>query len=98
MSWNSFKDIASKNLQQKGITPQIQESLIIETANQILLDIFGQEVKDKVRVVYWKNNTLTMAVLSDEILEAIKNKQVDFIDQLNQKFETQVVQDINYLN
>lgn len=98
MAWNSFKNIADRSLQQKGITTHMQESLIIETANQLLLDIFGEEMKDKVRAVYWSSQILTMAVLSDDVLGQLQAKQVVFIKQLNSKFNSKVVESIKFLN
>ena len=47
MSWNTFKDIASQQLDKKGMTDQMQESLVLVEANALLAEFFGKEHKDK---------------------------------------------------
>ena len=97
MSWNTFKDVASEQLHKKGMTDQMQESLVLVEANALLAEFFGQEHKDKVRAIYWKDNVLTVAVLIDGLAKKLDNNKQEFIDKLNNKFTNILVSEIRFL-
>ncbi|MBU1999153.1 MAG: DUF721 domain-containing protein [Candidatus Omnitrophica bacterium] len=98
MSWTSFKEAAKKSLGEKGISAQLQDSLVMEAANQILAEIIGQDAKDKARAIYLKSQILTIAVLSDDILGIIRSTRQEFLNKLNSRLNDNVVQDIKFLN
>ncbi|MCD4760655.1 DUF721 domain-containing protein [bacterium] len=98
MAWTSFKDAADKSLNRKGITPQIQESLVLEKANWLLIDILGQQEQNKVRAMYWKGNVLTLAVLDDSLFYQLRTIKKQFLEKLNSQFEKTVVEDIKILS
>ena len=97
MSWTTFKDIASEQLDKKGMTDQMQESLVLVEANALLVEFFGKEHQDKARALYWKDNILTVAVLIDSLAEKLDNNKQEFIDNLNNKFTSILVSDIRFL-
>ena len=97
MSWNTFKDVVSEQLEKKGMTYQMQESLVLVEANALLAEFFGKEHQDKARAVYWKDNVLTVAVLIDELAEKLDNNKQEFIDNLNNKFTSILVDEIRFL-
>lgn len=98
MSWNSFKDLADKAINKKGIKRQIQESLVLESANRILIDFLSEQAKDKLSAIYFKDGILTIAVLDDNFLESLLKDKNLFINNLNNKLENNIVKDLNFLN
>jgi hypothetical protein len=98
MSWNSFKDLADKVVSQKGIKGQIQESLILQSANRVLLDILSETAKDKMSAVYFKNNILTIAALDDNLLAKLLENKKSFIAKLNNKLGDKIVENLNFLS
>ncbi len=98
MSWTSFKDAADKSLHKKGLTPQLRESLVLEKANQLLAETFGQDAGDKIRAVYWRNYILTLAVLDDALLYRLETGKEQFLGKLNSEFAEQTVKDIKVLS
>lgn len=98
MSWNSFKDLADKAVNKKGIGIKIQESLVLESANRVMLDILSEKAKDKMSAVYFKNGTLTIAALNDDLLKRLISQKGLFIATLNSKLGDSVVKDLSFLS
>jgi len=98
MSWNSFKDLADKVVSQKGIKNQIQESLVLESANITLVDILSKIAKDRLSAIYFKNGILTIAVLDDSLLKKLTADKDLFLNTLNSKLGDNIVEDLNFLN
>lgn len=97
MSWSSIRDVASKNLHNKGISNKVQESLVIDMANQLILDLFTKQAENIARAIYWSNSRLTIAVLSDGLYQEIESQQDQFMKILNNRFERKVVSEIKFL-
>ncbi len=97
MSWDTFKNIASEQLDKKGMTDQMQESLVLVEANNLLNNFFGEEFKDKARAIYWRDNILTIAILIDDLAEKLDNNKQQFIDDLNNRFTSILVSEIKFL-
>ncbi|MBT4209818.1 MAG: DUF721 domain-containing protein [Candidatus Komeilibacteria bacterium] len=98
MSWNSFKDLADQVVDKKGIKNQIQESLVLETANKILIDFLSEQTKDKLSAVYFRNGILTIAALDDNLLKQLLNDKDLFITSLNSKLGDNIIEDLNFLS
>jgi len=98
MSWNSFKDLAGEAVNKKGIKGQIQESLVLESANRVLVDFLSEDAKDKMSAVYFRNNILTIAALDDNLLKRLLEEKALFIASLNNKLGDSIVEDLNFLS
>lgn len=97
MSFQSLKDIADNSLEKKGIKPRIQESLVIEQANDIIGNFFGSDARNKSRAVYWKDGELIIAVLCRDLYVEIESQQGQFIRILNNRFSDIVVYRLKFL-
>lgn len=92
MSWNSFKDLAQTKVKQQPVYQQAQNSLIITEANKLIVELFP-ESKNKAQAVYLKDKTLAIAVLTDDLAINLINKKREFLQSLNKKFDSTVVDD-----
>ncbi|PIR07093.1 MAG: hypothetical protein COV55_01540 [Candidatus Komeilibacteria bacterium CG11_big_fil_rev_8_21_14_0_20_36_20] len=97
MSWQSIKDLANQRLNKKGVYQQAHDFLVVEKANQLIIEFWGEEVRNKVQALYFRNQMLTFAVLEDDWLEKLKNNQTDFINRLNGSLEVKVVESLRFL-
>jgi len=93
MSWNTFKDSASKYLNNK----QIQDSLVLEKAKDVMIDIWGEGVEQKARVLYCNNNVLTIAIIPEELKEDFEEKKELFLEKLNKELDI-IVKDLRFLS
>ena len=98
MSWNRFKDLADKAVDKKGIKSQIQESLVLESANRVLVDFLSEQAKDKMSAIYFRNGILTIAALDDDLLKQLLRDKALFITSLNSKLGDNIVEDLNFLS
>lgn len=98
MSWNSFKDLADQAISKKGIKGQIQESLVLESANRVLVDILSEQAKEKMSAVYFRAGILTIAALDDNLLKQLIGDKELFIASLNSKLGDNIIEDLNFLS
>lgn len=95
--WSSIKNIAPKILEQKGLRQKVQTSLVIKEANQLLAEMLGDQTQDKIRIIFYKDKTLTLAVLVDELMQALTEHQADFISELNKRLKEKAVDKLKFL-
>ena len=98
MSWLSINEQLNKNLIQKGIKKKVDEFLVITLANELIEEIWGIELQQKVRVVYFKDNILVVAILSNIIEEEFKFHKDNFIKKINNKLGNNVVKNLRFLS
>ncbi len=98
MSWLNINEQLNKNLIQKGIKKKVDEFLVITLANELIEEIWGVELQQKVRVVYFKNNILVVAILSNIIEEEFKFHKDNFIKKINNKLGNNVVKNLRFLS
>ena len=98
MSWLNINEQLNQNLIQKGIKKKVDEFLVITLANELIEEIWGVELQQKVRVVYFKNNILVVAILSNIIEEEFKFHKDNFIKKINNKLGNNVVKNLRFLS
>ena len=98
MAWSNIKEQLDRSLKQKGIKKLVDESLIISSANKLMEEIWGKEVETKAKVVYFKNDILTIAILFDEIEEEFKFHKDNFIKHLNKELGNNIIKDLRFLS
>tara|TARA_B100001964_G_C14146734_1_gene560035 strand:+ start:383 stop:679 length:297 start_codon:yes stop_codon:yes gene_type:complete len=98
MTWSNIKEQLNKNLKQKGIEEQVHESLVISLANSLMVEIWGIEIQQKARVVYFKNDILTIAVLANNIEVEFEFHKDNFIKHLNKQLGNNIVKNLRFLS
>ncbi|MCB9802445.1 DUF721 domain-containing protein [Candidatus Nomurabacteria bacterium] len=98
MPWDSFKAVASGRVGKNQLWQQATEALVLEKANALLLEFFGQNLDHLARAVYLKKKILTIAILSDQVLADLEIKQSEFIEAINLSFQTEVVRSLYFLS
>ena len=68
----------------------------VEKANEILLAICGENIKDQAKAMYIKNKILNIACLSSIAAQEIKFKEKDLIAKINSNGK--VVDKIRYIS
>lgn len=98
MSWDSFKEVASGRVNKHQVWRQVTEKLIIQEANNLLHSFFGKTILNTAQAIYFKNKVLNFAILEDKSEQEITAKKEEFIRILNQKFQSEVVEDLYFLH
>lgn len=94
---NTIKNLLSGSIQRSGVAPQIEASVVCEEFNKIALEILGEAVRDKVKGLYVKNQTLTIAVMSASIGQEIKLHEHEILEKLNAKTGKNKVERLRFL-
>ena len=98
MAWLNIKEQLNKNLRLKGIERQVQESLVIDLAHGLMVEIWGVEIEKKARVVYFRNDILIIAILYKQIEEEFEFHKDNFIKHLNKELGNNIIKDLRFLS
>jgi hypothetical protein len=93
----SIKNLLDDSIRKAGISDQVEASIVCEEFNKIALEILGEQVKGKLKALYVKNQTLTIAVMSSSIGQEIKLHEAAILEKLNQKTGPNKVERLRFL-
>jgi len=93
----SIRDITQRSMQQKGMGLKIQEHLVIGYANQLMINFWGDRVRDKAQALYVRNSILTIALLDERMLSDWQMRQEEFIKNINNKFGIDIIKTLRIL-
>mgnify|MGYP001563995899 CR=1 FL=1 len=91
-----------KTLQQEtnSKTPlkmQVEASLVLENAGNVLVEIFGKEKAYHIRPLFLKHRTLTLACTNTIMAQEIRENQNTIVSKINEKLGKKEVDSIRYL-
>ncbi|MBT4349932.1 hypothetical protein HOD19_04130 [bacterium] len=98
MPWNSFKNLAKYKVTHNNTWKQAKDSLVIDSANKLLVQFFDDDVESKAQAIYFKKKLLTIAILSDDILHKLTEDKAMFIEAINAYWQQEVVDDLHFLS
>lgn len=98
MSWTSFKDLAEQTVDQKGIGYKIQESYILNLANDLIIIFLSPQAKNKISAIYFRSGVITFAVLDDKFFHRLLSDRSLFIATINNGLKKNLVQDLKFLS
>lgn len=93
----SLGEILKKQMGQHSIGRHITASLVVETANKVLADSFGQNSRRFAQAVYFKDRAISITCLSSVMAQEIKLNEKKILLILNQKLGAPTVEKIRYL-
>lgn len=91
MPWHSFKEVANKRIRKSGLEQKIFQSAIVDNANNLLEQWFGQQSASKGRAVYLQGSSLVIAVLDKDMAFYLETREKDFIHTLNILLEKEII-------
>ncbi|HLD61140.1 MAG TPA: DciA family protein [Patescibacteria group bacterium] len=94
----SISNILQDKSNSSPVLRQVNAAVAVETANQILIEMFGGKITDAASAMYLKNSTLAIACLSSTAAQAIKLQEKHFIEQINQQVGRDMVKRVQYLS
>lgn len=97
MSFQKLSAILPKTIKRAGISRQIEASMVCEAADEAVKRIFGEELARQARALYFKDNWLTLAVLSSVLAQEIRFREDEIMRVLNGRFGQGTVGRIRYL-
>ena len=97
MSFIPINKILNKKFQGTNLSKQISAVFVCEEFDKIMLNIWGDKIKDQAQTIYLKNNVLTVACLSSIIAQELKIREQQLLEQMSKKFGQGVVEELRLL-
>lgn len=92
-----LSSLLSKAVKKAGISGRVEDTQITRCFNEIKDKILAPELAKKVRAMYVRKGVLNIASLSEAASKELKMKEAQIIKEINEKFNTEVVNKINYI-
>lgn len=91
-----LKDVLAKRLRQNGISGKVSAAQIVNAAQEVLLELFDQDLASRMAAAYVKGATLTIKVESPAVGQELKFHELDIIKKVVKKFPNCGIQHIRF--
>lgn len=98
MSFKPIGSILSQYSPQSAIRRSVTSSLIVETANIVLKELFGPEIENLAQAKFIKNRILTIACLSTTAAAAIKMRENELYQAISDRLGVNEVARLRFLS
>lgn len=89
--------LLNKTINKAGISEQVGAAVVCDQFNKIVIEVLGQNIKDKVKALYVKNKTLSVAALSSVVGQEIKLHEQEILEKLVVKVGKNKVERLRFL-
>ncbi|MEK7623089.1 MAG: DUF721 domain-containing protein [Patescibacteria group bacterium] len=98
MSFTPLGDaLSNKMMSVSPLKKQIESSLVIEYAQTVLAELFGEELAKHAKPLFLKNRTMTITCSTAAIAQEIRLNQQKIVEKINEKLGKKEVDRIRYL-
>lgn len=97
MAFTPISKLISKKFGWSPLAKNVTAALVCDEFNQLILNKWGEKIKDTARAMYLKDRILTVACLSPVVAQEIKMRESELLDKLNDKFGSGVVERLRLL-
>ena len=98
MSFTPLGNTLHQKMQKDGeLKKQLEASGIVEIAQGVLAEMFGQEQAKHTKPLFLKNRTLTISCTSSAVAQEVRLNQLSIVEKINEKLGTNEVDRIRYL-
>lgn len=92
-----LEKLLPKSIRQAGLTAKVSAALLTERYSQVVQEIFGQKIINKVRPLYVRNGTLTVACLNSVISQELKFKENEILKRIHGNTQEKIIARIRYI-
>jgi len=92
-----LKNLLSRSLARSPLGRQVRIAMILEGFAKIVEELYGEAGKKRIKPLYLKDKTLTVATLSSVLAQELKLKESVILGKINAKFGQGVVENIRYI-
>lgn len=86
------------SIRRAGLENGVTAFLVIDEFRKILEEEFGEKIKNKVKILYFKKNILYLSALSSVVTQEIRMNEDKFLKILNKKFGKKKVERLSFLS
>ena len=97
MTFVKLEQLLPKSVKKADITNQLDSAKILVEFNEVAKKVFGESIMKKIKPLYLKNGTLSVACLSSVLGERLKNQERKVLAELNRPYREKVVERLRFL-
>ncbi|PIT87854.1 MAG: hypothetical protein COU31_00795 [Candidatus Magasanikbacteria bacterium CG10_big_fil_rev_8_21_14_0_10_40_10] len=94
---DNLADLLKQKKNTSALWRSVDAHLIVEKANKILIELFGQIIASQANAVYCKNEVLTIACLNSIWAQEIRLNESKILDRINTELPSAGLKKIRYL-
>lgn len=91
MPFAQLKDLMPRSLQRAGIKKQVEYTLALERARDVMAALMGEDICDYANPAFVQNRTLTIATLSSGAAASVGMYENDILEYVNSGFMRPIV-------
>ncbi|MBD3281547.1 DUF721 domain-containing protein [Candidatus Uhrbacteria bacterium] len=95
MPWQSLKSIMNKSLEKAGISEQVTAQRVLDTAQKMLEQRWGEDLARMVEFTTFSHGNLNATSSSSAAIQTLKTERIDFINAINCELGKRAVQRVN---
>ena len=96
--FQDLKTILPKSVKRAGIGKKVERKQALKMFREALQGILGSDSAAQVKVLYIKESVISLACLSKETVEKIKNSQDEIIEIINKNIGKDVIKQVRYIS
>ncbi|MBU1164006.1 DUF721 domain-containing protein [Patescibacteria group bacterium] len=97
MAWQKLENLLPKSIKKAGVDSQVGVAVICDDFIKVLSDVFDERVTKKVKPMYIKNKTLTIAVMNSVLAQEIKLHEPEILKKMNKHGEEKIIERLRFL-
>jgi len=97
MAWQKLENLLPKSIKKAGVDSQVSAAVICDDFIKVLSEVFDERVTKKVKPMYIKNKTLTIAVMNSVLAQEIKLHEPEILKKMNVPGKEKIVERLRFL-
>jgi hypothetical protein len=87
-----------KSIRRAGLEDGVTAVLIINEFGKVLEEEFGEKIKNKIKILYFKKKVLYLSALSSVVIQEIRMNEIQLLKRVNKKFNKKIVERLNFFS
>ncbi|MFA7662643.1 MAG: DciA family protein [Patescibacteria group bacterium] len=97
MGFISLGDIIPKSIKKTGASAQIGEAFMLTKIPKIMARVLGVEIDDRLRLLYVKHQTLTLACVDERLELVIREEEPEILKAIAEVFGPETIKKLQFL-
>lgn len=97
MGFTPIGSIVKKGIESAGLKGPVEAAQVCEAYDRVVLEMFGDKLKDKTKALYLKNRTLTVSASSAVVGQELKLHEAHILEKVNAALGSKVVERLRFL-
>jgi len=87
-----------KSIRRAGLEDGVTAVLVIKEFEKVLEEEFGEKIKNKVKILYFKKKVLYLSALSSVVIQEIRMNEIQLLKRVNKKFDKRIAERLSFFS